>query len=154
MKYTKEILEPVVKESISISEVVRKLASVTATSSHKHVSDKIKEFGIDTSHFNMNGWRIGKPSNSTLKKHFNEVLVLDRFNGRKDHGNRIKIALLESGREYKCVDCGNEGIWKDKKLKLEVDHIDGNPLNNVADNLRFMCPNCHSQTETYGYNGK
>ncbi|GAB7048084.1 HNH endonuclease signature motif containing protein [Catenuloplanes indicus] len=39
--------------------------------------------------------------------------------------------------------------WQGRPLKLHVDHIDGDFLNNTAENLRFLCPNCHSQTATY-----
>ena len=39
--------------------------------------------------------------------------------------------------------------WNGKKLILEIDHVDGIPDNNQHQNLRFICPNCHSQTDTY-----
>jgi predicted HNH restriction endonuclease len=39
--------------------------------------------------------------------------------------------------------------WMDKRIPLEIDHIDGNSDNNVEQNLRLICPNCHAQTETY-----
>ena len=41
-----------------------------------------------------------------------------------------------------------------KKLCLQIDHIDGNCENNKPDNLRFLCPNCHTQTETWGIKNK
>jgi Zn finger protein HypA/HybF involved in hydrogenase expression len=50
--------------------------------------------------------------------------------------------------EYKCSDC-NIFEWKNKQLSLELDHIDGNANNCKIENLRFLCPNCHSQTSTF-----
>lgn len=50
---------------------------------------------------------------------------------------------------YICSECGNDDKYNGKPLTLYLDHIDGNPVNNVLENLRFLCPNCHSQTDTY-----
>jgi hypothetical protein len=50
---------------------------------------------------------------------------------------------------YVCVGCGNLGKHLNKPLTLQLDHIDGNSDNNLPKNLRLLCPNCHSQTETF-----
>ena len=50
---------------------------------------------------------------------------------------------------YVCEGCGNGGTYNGKSLTLQVDHIDGNSDNNLPDNIRLLCPNCHSQTETW-----
>jgi hypothetical protein len=55
---------------------------------------------------------------------------------------------LTETQGYKCS-CCNISNWNDKPIVLEVDHIDGNSENNRPENLRFICPNCHSQTDTY-----
>lgn len=57
--------------------------------------------------------------------------------------------LLVEERGDRCNDCGQSSEWKGKFLRLQVDHIDGMCYNNHPDNLRLLCPNCHSQTETF-----
>jgi predicted RNA-binding Zn-ribbon protein involved in translation (DUF1610 family) len=51
---------------------------------------------------------------------------------------------------YKCIQCGNEGFWQGKKLKLELHHKDGDRTNHSIENLEFRCPNCHSITDSDG----
>lgn len=55
---------------------------------------------------------------------------------------------LQESRGEGCEICGITS-WNDKPIVLECDHIDGNHLNNRPENLRMICPNCHSQTDTY-----
>lgn len=55
---------------------------------------------------------------------------------------------LTEDRGYSCEECGISE-WNNSKLTLQVDHINGDPGNNFPDNLRLLCPNCHSQTPTY-----
>ena len=51
--------------------------------------------------------------------------------------------------EYKCVNCGLGDTWQGETIILDLDHINGNNADNRISNLRFLCPNCHSQTSTY-----
>lgn len=51
--------------------------------------------------------------------------------------------------EYKCALCGNIGEWQGQLLTLQIDHINGIRNDNRKENLRWLCPNCHSQTETF-----
>jgi HNH endonuclease len=51
--------------------------------------------------------------------------------------------------EYKCSACGI-CEWNGKEIRLQIDHIDGNNANDTIENYRYLCPNCHTQTETWG----
>lgn len=69
------------------------------------------------------------------------------------HILRKKIVMEE--QDYKCSHCGLDE-WMGLRITLELDHVDGNRYNNVRDNLRCLCPNCHSITDSWkqGQNGR
>lgn len=60
----------------------------------------------------------------------------------------IRRYLIERDGNF-CKECEILPIWNGKELQFHVDHVDGDRNNNLPKNLRFLCPNCHSQTETY-----
>ena len=63
---------------------------------------------------------------------------------------KLKNRLLCEGiKENICESCGQNGTWNSLDLRMELDHIDGDRTNHRLENLRMICPNCHSQTETY-----
>lgn len=70
-------------------------------------------------------------------------------NSNVHRGSLKKIIIINKLIEYKCIKCENSGIWEGKKLFLQLDHINGIRNDNRIENLRFLCPNCHSQTETF-----
>lgn len=80
-----------------------------------------------------------------IKKNKGNVLKINEIASRAGMRNRI---LKENLISHECNECGISE-WKGKKLSLHLDHIDGNNGNHELSNLRFLCPNCHSLTNTY-----
>ena len=87
-------------------------------------------------------------SNKCQKSYERKQIREDWYNNNNAPGwSAIKSILFED-RGNKCEVCGISE-WNGKSLSLEIDHIDGIHTNNNPNNLRIICPNCHSQTNTY-----
>ena len=64
------------------------------------------------------------------------------------YSQTIRNLLLEE-RGFKCEECGIFD-WNGKPLSFQIDHINGDVKDNRAENLKILCPNCHTQTPTWG----
>lgn len=130
--YTNEDIITAVKNSYSTAEVLRKLGLKDSGGSHSHILKKIKLLKLDTNHWTFQFWNRGKllkPIEKYVKKE-----------GVKKH--------LLNKRGNKCECCGLTK-WLDKDIILEVHHIDGHRKHNNLDNLKLLCPNCHSFTPNW-----
>lgn len=68
--------------------------------------------------------------------------------GELQYRKTIRKCLIASIGNF-CSICKIPGVWNEKPMTLIVDHIDGNAGNNMPANLRLLCPNCNSQTDTF-----
>jgi len=108
------------------------------------ICDKCKKTARETDLDNLafRFWLKFKKQQRTVDEKINK-LSWDEL----PHARKRKKVLEE--QNYKCSTCGIEE-WNGKLITLSLHHKDGNNKNNSRENLQFLCPNCHTQTETYG----
>lgn len=136
MKKTKEQILEAIETSSSMAQAADKLG--LAFSTFKRYASSIGAYTEE----NKN--QSGRGSYKTKKK------LEDIFSG-KEHmvTHQLRERLVREGyKTYNCECCGIDE-WNGKRISLELDHISGNRLDNSLENLRLLCPNCHSQTHTF-----
>ena len=140
--YNEEDLNKVVSENYTYSDVLRHYGKTTYAGNREILKKYIRYYNIDVTHFD-------EKANNVTSSNFKKIPDSDFFvKGIKRSNGSIK-RRLKSFKEYKCEVCGLPPIWNGIELTLQLDHIDGDSLNNTIDNLRFICPNCHTQTDTF-----
>ncbi|MFG2997088.1 HNH endonuclease [Streptomyces sp. NPDC048340] len=146
LRWTREILAEAVAASTNMCEVLRHLGLEVVGGHHTHISRRVKAFGIDTSHF-----RLPSPAGRPKSRRTPESILVrqDDAGARRTQSEHLKYALASLGVPERCAMCGIEPTWQGCPLPLEVDHLDGDWRNNQPENLRLVCPNCHSTTDTY-----
>ncbi len=150
-KYTSEMLAQAARDSLSISELLVKLGLRLSGGGHSHIKRRLAALGIETSHFlgarkNSGSRHTGGPAKKTPE----QWLVLRTPDQPVLRAEHLRRALQELGRPYTCEDCGLDPEWNGQPLVLHIDHINGMHHDYSPGNLRFLCPNCHSQTRTFG----
>lgn len=139
------VSDTIFAEIVESSESYRQIAlrigySDSGGIAKRMIEERISDMGLSTSHFL-------KHSGGGNKKKDDEVFKLNASVGQSTVRRRFKD---KNYAEYKCSICGMLPMWCGKELVLTLDHIDGNHRNNNISNLRWVCPNCDRQLETYG----
>lgn len=143
---TDEQFVELIKNSTNISEVLFKLGySVKGNSwGFSQIRRRMDDLNIPMSSFKGKSAAIEKNKQSSLTA---EMLFKENC---KHNRNCLRRFIIKNNLlPYRCAICGALE-WNGKTLSLELDHINGINNDNRLENLRFLCPNCHSQTTTYG----
>lgn len=134
-------------QSLTYSDVCRAL-NVLPSNSIRPLKAFIKKHDVDVSHFDRNANKVTRPKEAVALE---DVLVENSTYHRWHLKNRlIKEGILSNI----CSECSCLPMWNDKPLSLQLDHINGDNTDNRLINLRLLCPNCHSQTDTFAGRNK
>jgi hypothetical protein len=146
-KWSFEELKPLIESSNSKAEVLEKMGLTLKAGNYRTLKRYFDLYGID------NDLYKGNPRRNVTKVKYSDSEIFCE-NSQYNSGHLKNRVLRSNLLEYKCVSCGNTGEWMGGKLILQIDHINGINNDNRIENLRFLCPNCHSQTETYAGKNK
>lgn len=127
--------------------VLQKLGLVPAGGNYHQVSLRIVALELNTNHFMGKGWNVGWQFDPRApKRKLSELLVKDR----PTQSHKLRLRLIDEGlKQPKCEECGWGKTAPDGRLPLELDHINGDHYDNRLENLRILCPNCHSLQPTH-----
>ena len=137
--FTDDEFIKIVQESQSFSDAMRK-CGYTNLGNNNTIKKRMEMLKLDNSHFFL------RKTNRAKKIPLWELLKENSTISQRC----LKKRLLEELKwEYKCKICNQDEFWFGTKLTLELNHINGVNNDNRIENLRFLCPNCHSTTPTW-----
>jgi hypothetical protein len=148
-KYTKESLEPIVKRCGSIRQVLKELGLKESGGNYKNIKTRIKLLDIDTSHFHGMLWNKGKTWSKTKDLSSKLVEYSTYSTGLPVSTYVLKNQLLKLGYKVHICEMCNNTKWMEKKIPLELHHVNGNRFDNRIENIQLLCPNCHALTDNY-----
>lgn len=145
-KMKTEDLVKLTKESNSLGEILKVFGLENKGGNSRTLKARLDEEGIDYSHI-----KLGLNSNKGRKFYVAPLPVEELFKENSSHcRSTLKKYIIKNNLiPYKCCKCGLEDTWNNKPLVLILDHINGISNDDRLENLRFLCPNCNSQEDTF-----
>lgn len=141
---SEEDLRQIVNDSISMREVCRKLGYTNNGKSQDIVKSRLDKYNITTDHF------TGTAKQKIQRDESNIFIE----NSTATQATLRRWYLKNNYTPYQCSICGLGPVWNNKELTLTLDHINGNNHDDRLENLRWVCPNCDRQLDTFGSKNK
>lgn len=144
--WTDEQLVAAVAQSKSFRAVLLTLRLIPAGGNYAQVKASVLRLGLDTAHFTGQRWNTGITYHSSVRQPL--VSLLTRNSSVQSY--KLKKRLFEEGlKEPRCELCGWSETSLDGRIPVELDHVNGIHSDNRLQNLRILCPNCHSLQLTH-----
>jgi hypothetical protein len=134
--------------SRSIAETMRRCGlDPTNGSAYRRFVDRLEELGIARDQVPGQAWAAGTTRSGRAPRPLQEILVRD--SPYRDGSSKLRERLIREGvLEPVCAHCGLT-TWRGSPAPLRLDHVNGDPRDNRAENLRLLCANCDALTATY-----
>lgn len=143
---TDEDLQKIVNECYSLTQVIEKVGWTLSGSAHKFIRRELVNRNIDFSHFRFAGANFGVFHKGGKSTSFEKMSLRKK----RVSGQSLRRRMItEKLKKDQCEICGQLPKHNGKSLVLQVNHKDGDKTNNKLENLEIICPNCHTQTETF-----
>ncbi len=145
-RWTEDDLKEACKSSTSIRQIINKLGLKAAGGNYFQVKKYLSFYKLNTSHLKGKGWNKGLKGIGRPLLKIEKILVKNSF----FQSYKLKKRLFKEGlKPQHCERCGWAQKSEDGRLPLELDHVNGDSHDNRLENLRILCPNCHSLQLTH-----
>lgn len=139
-------LRKAVRESVSIRQVICKLGLIPAGGNYIQVKESIDSLRLSTKHFLGRSANKGRNFSRAPLRPLEDILRIGTVFG----SHKLKLRLFKMGlKSRKCEECGWAKQSSDGRVPVELDHVNGDRYDNRIENLRILCPNCHSLKPTH-----
>jgi len=144
--FDKKSLTEAIKNSGNVGQVILELNGSLSGTAYKTITKYAGMWDIDTSHFSNQAQYKAAKANRFIP--IEEFFIIGKF----VNGRTLKKRMIEENLKGDiCEECGQGNSHNGMKLVLQLDHINGKNTDNRLENLRILCPNCHTQTSTWGF---
>src|SRR5215203_3243297 len=144
-EYSLEVVTEALEDCASIKEFLTRLGRPINNGNYRNAACIVRQYGLELPKFDFAQSARFLGSKQEIP---NEELFTK--GNRLPNGQSLKRRLIRDfGFKDICDECGQLPEWNGKPLVLQLDHVNGDRFDNRRENLRILCPHCHTQTDTF-----